>query len=1154
MRINTLKTPVVVAFTIVLMLVLGVVLPAGAIAQGEPCPDFFWQNPLPQGNDLHDIAAIDTNSAIAVGNNGTILKTDNGGNTWETVASGTTEVLTSVTMGNAATGWICGEGEVLLKTVDGGETWSQQSPSVPGDYSGVSAVNASVAWVAGSIPGNGSIVMKTIDGGENWIDQSPPGTILTDISAVDSQTAWAIEFGDGVYRTTNGGDAWTFVDTPSQGIQSRIQAFSGTTAYIVGHSGQFMKTTDGTNWTRTVLNKSIDLRGLAFLNTSTGWVVGDSGFIAMTGDRGQTWSGQDSRTTASLMGCSARTVDSVWACGSSGVMLKTAAAGSWTNLSHGDVDGLFDITSIGERTAWAAGFDGTIQKTTDGGATWTPKASGVTCDLFGISAANLDTAWAVGDVGTIIKTTDGGDSWFPQQSGINMHLASVSAVSPTVAWASGNGVVLRTTDGGTTWSRLDPGSDDMLIIDAIDSSTAYCASKNDPLIFKTTDGGKTWKRQTLSAPGMDVFSVTDICVVDSKTAVASTWVSDEGTVGNFSLVFKTTDGERWTSTMEDHTRLILFGIGTHDGINIWACGMFGFVVRSSDGGRSWEEQDSGVADKILQGVNAANDRVAWVVGLGGVILRTTAPTPYSIAPDSGLSSSTVSITDLAGNGFQPGMKVQLTSGNRVIDGTDVDVISPYRATCRLDLRGAPAGAWDVVLTNTNGGTGRLRGGFHVASGKTWYLAEGSTGMNNSGEFKTWILIQNPGKEKAEADITYLTAGGEVAGPKVTLEPESRLTVDVSETLPDTWDVSTRITADREIIAQRAMYWDTAGTPRQATSGSIGTPFTSRYWFLAEGSTGQGDSGGFETWVLVSNPGEENANIAVTYLTPNGRVEGPGFALSAGSRSSIRVSDVVPNEYSVSSMVESDRPVVAERSVYWSTPTTHWEEAHNSIGTMGLARQWYLAEGSTGIDASGSFETWAVVGNPTDVISNVQIEYQTPAGRVEGPSLVMGPYSRTSVNASDSVPNEFSVSTRVISDNPVVAERAVYWNTATTTRLAAQSSVGSQSPSRVWDIAEGSTAQTPLGGFETWILVQNPGDDAVVVTILYMTPDGPVPGPRATLAPRSRSTFAVGDTVPNEWSVSTRITATGPVAAEVALYWSAPDTWRLSAEGSRGFSR
>jgi photosystem II stability/assembly factor-like uncharacterized protein len=44
--------------------------------------DWFWQYPKPQGNTLRDIHVFNNDTAIAVGDFSTIIKTTDGGNTW----------------------------------------------------------------------------------------------------------------------------------------------------------------------------------------------------------------------------------------------------------------------------------------------------------------------------------------------------------------------------------------------------------------------------------------------------------------------------------------------------------------------------------------------------------------------------------------------------------------------------------------------------------------------------------------------------------------------------------------------------------------------------------------------------------------------------------------------------------------------------------------------------------------------------------------------------------------------------------------------------------------------------------------------------------------------------------------------------------------
>ena len=117
-------------------------------------------------------------------------------------------------------------------------------------------------------------------------------------------------------------------------------------------------------------------------------------------------------------------------------------------------------------------------------------------------------------------------------------------------------------------------------------------------------------------------------------------------------------------------------------------------------------------------------------------------------------------------------------------------------------------------------------------------------------------------------------------------------------------------------------------------------------------------------------------------------------------------------------------------MYWtSAGGVYRQSGHDSIGVTTPAANWYLAEGSTGINEFGSFETWVLIQNPGGTEADVQLYYQTPDEEIEGHHLTLNPHTRQTVNVSDFVPDEFSVSTRVVSDTPVIAERAMYWTSA-----------------------------------------------------------------------------------------------------------------------------
>ena len=94
-----------------------------------------------------------------------------------------------------------------------------------------------------------------------------------------------------------------------------------------------------------------------------------------------------------------------------------------------------------------------------------------------------------------------------------------------------------------------------------------------------------------------------------------------------------------------------------------------------------------------------------------------APTLSGITPSSGVTGTSVSITNLAGTNFSVSgtTVVQLTMGSNTITATSVNVVSSTQITCTFSLAGAATGAWNVVMTNPDGQTATLSSGFTVTS-------------------------------------------------------------------------------------------------------------------------------------------------------------------------------------------------------------------------------------------------------------------------------------------------------------------------------------------------------------------------------------------------------------------------------------------------------
>jgi alpha-tubulin suppressor-like RCC1 family protein len=409
--------------------------------------------------------------------------------------------------------------------------------------------------------------------------------------------------------------------------------------------------------------------------------------------------------------------------------------------------------------------------------------------------------------------------------------------------------------------------------------------------------------------------------------------------------------------------------------------------------------------------------------------------------------------------------------------------------------------------------------------RTWYLAEGCT----AGGTETWVLVENVNPTPVTLNVSFATAEGLIAPPELqgyVLAAGTRVSFDAG-TYAQSYELSTIVSANGgNVVCERAMY----GNSRTWGTDSIGTEAPAATWYLAEGSTGEG----FETWVLVQNPGAAAVTVDLNFMTSAGPKAGPqDVAIPANTRKSFNLGEYV-TDYDVSTVVTSTGGVVAERAMYGNGRA--W--AHDSIGTPTPADTWYLAEGSTG----EGFETWVLVQNPNATPVTVDLTLMTGAGKLNPEALrnvTIPGKSRKSFNLGDYL-TDYDVSTLVsATGGGVIAERSMYDDS----RAWGTCSIGAAAPATTWYLAEGSTGE----GFETFVLVQNPGAASVTVDLNFMTSTGPKAGPQDVIIPAySRRSFPVHDYV-TDYNVSTVVSATAGVVCERAMY-GAGRTWAHDSVG------
>jgi hypothetical protein len=174
---------------------------------------------------------------------------------------------------------------------------------------------------------------------------------------------------------------------------------------------------------------------------------------------------------------------------------------------------------------------------------------------------------------------------------------------------------------------------------------------------------------------------------------------------------------------------------------------------------------------------------------------------------------------------------------------------------------------------------------------------------------------------------------------------------------------------------------------------------------------------------------------------------------------------------------------------------------------------------------------------------VKVSFLTESGSVVNQPLFVLPHSRASLYTNPLVPDSV-YGLRVESDEPIVAERAVYFANGT----AGYDSAAVPSPATEWFLPEGGTN----GSFEEQLAVLNPQGQPVNVQVEFRPQDGDAPPPlKFSVGATTRLTLDVNPSVPDT-NVALRVTSDKPIVVERVSYFARPTG--VGATSSTGLTR
>jgi photosystem II stability/assembly factor-like uncharacterized protein len=533
----------------------------------------------------------DGKRVIAVGVNGTILTSLDGGQRWAAQTSVTNNNLLDIALSpNGRRAVAVGDYGTVLTSRDGGQHWTAQISGANNTLAGISLTGIALSADGQYAVASGSIgtILISRDGGQHWTAQTSGTYSHLTSTALSADGKRAIVVGDdGAILTSNdGGQLWT---AQTSGTKKRLTSIAlsanGGHAVVVGDQGTILTSNDGgQHWAAQTGGSYNNLTGIA-LSADGQYAVaaGDIGTILTSGDGGRHWTALICNSTEDIRIC---------------------------NTTE-DLRGI-GLSADGER-AVAVGVKGAILTSRDGGQYWKTQTGGIEAVHNGIAlSADGQRAIAVGDYGTILTSHDGGQHWAAEISGTDglLYDSALSADGQHAVVAVSNGMILTSRDGGQQWTTQTSRADNLLndIALSSDGERAVAVGHNGT-ILTIGDGERHW---TARASGTNE-DLTDIELsADGQHATA--WGVDNGTI-----VTSHDGGQHWTARAGGPKKLFNLVLSAN-GQNAIAIGDNATIVISGDGGQNWTETETENSSGISSFALSADGQRAIAVGTDGKIL------------------------------------------------------------------------------------------------------------------------------------------------------------------------------------------------------------------------------------------------------------------------------------------------------------------------------------------------------------------------------------------------------------------------------------------------------------------------------------------------------------------------------------------------------
>ncbi|MBE2216670.1 MAG: T9SS type A sorting domain-containing protein [Ignavibacteria bacterium] len=309
--------------------------------------------------------------------------------------------------------------------------------------------------------------------------------------------------------------------------------------------------------------------------------------------------------------------------------------GGWVIQTTPVTDDIYAIQFVNLYTGYAAGENGRIVKSTNGGITWFSIGSGLTSQFlsvirfFDANTGYVSGNWSGSVTNNFFKTTNGGLNWTLIGS---LSPDRMQFIDLNLGWGIVNQSLGKTTSGGVQWSfsTFDPVCPNCSMNDIYfhNENTGYTSgdywnsaqNMGYMFLFKTTNAGGNWNQKFVYQSNVNPYApqLGHMFFPDNQMQIGYALGSFEIYAG----LYKTTNGgENWSLKKQFPIQANYQWFTSAD--TGWVTSTQGRVMFTSDGGSNFFTYTNGINSELNR-IFFLNDSVGWIACNDGIILARNA--------------------------------------------------------------------------------------------------------------------------------------------------------------------------------------------------------------------------------------------------------------------------------------------------------------------------------------------------------------------------------------------------------------------------------------------------------------------------------------------------------------------------------------------------